>query len=146
MKERIPLAVTLIQENGQFFGFSFCTSAEQTVFVKAEGFLTEDYLIDKTAGLLAAAEEIVTPDLKAILKLIPLEDETNCFDTTVAAYLLDPLKNEYPYDDLAKNYLGLLTVPSQADLLGRQKLAAADTDAPEKLAELACYESYVHGR
>lgn len=142
-EETHPLAVTVIQGGVQLFGFSFCISAQQTVFVKAEGFLTEEYLKDKTAQLLQEAGEIVTPDLKAILKYIPLTDETNCFDTTVAAYLLDPLKSEYPYDDLAKNYMGLLTVPSQADLLGKQKIAAAEKDAPEKLAELACYESYI---
>ena len=141
--EMHQLAVAVIQDGTQFFGFSFCVSAQQTVFVKAEGFLTEEYLKDKTAQLLQEAGEIVTPDLKAILKYIPLTDETNCFDTTVAAYLLDPLKSEYPYDDLAKNYMGLLTVPSQADLLGKQKIAAAEKDAPEKLAELACYESYI---
>ena len=29
-----------------------------------------------------------------------------CIDTTIAACLLNPLKNEYTYDDLARDILG----------------------------------------
>lgn len=39
-------------------------------------------------------------------------------DAQVAGYLLNPLKDTYDYDDLARDYLGM-TVPSKADLLGK---------------------------
>ena len=37
-------------------------------------------------------------------------ESKNCFDTTIAAYLLNPLKSEYPYDDIAKDYLNLMVI------------------------------------
>lgn len=41
-------------------------------------------------------------------------------DAGVAAYLLNPLKDTYGYDDLARDYLDM-TVPSQVDLLGKRR-------------------------
>jgi DNA polymerase-1 len=60
----------------------------------------------------------------------------------VAAYLLNPLKGEYPYEDIAKDYLGLM-VPSKADLLGKMNIAEAQEKEPDKLTEWACYEAYI---
>lgn len=34
--------------------------------------------------------------------------QKNCFDATVAAYLLNPLKNDYTYEDVAREQLGLM--------------------------------------
>ena len=51
------------------------------------------------------------------------------FDVTVAAYLLNPIKGEYPYDDIAKDYLGLV-VPTEKEL-------------QEDACKLACYKAYV---
>ncbi len=42
--------------------------------------------------------------------------EENLFDNTIAAYLLNPIKNEYPYEDIAKDYAGLM-IPSRKDLI-----------------------------
>lgn len=51
------------------------------------------------------------------------------FDITIAAYLLNPLKSEYPYDELAKEYLGLV-VPSAKEI-------------GEDITKRACYMAYV---
>jgi DNA polymerase-1 len=63
------------------------------------------------------------------------------FDVMVAAYLLNPLKGEYPYEDIAKDYLDLM-VPSKTDLLGKMSIAVAQEKEPDKLTEWACYEAY----
>jgi DNA polymerase-1 len=63
------------------------------------------------------------------------------FDVMVAAYLLNPLKGEYPYEDIAKDYLDLM-VPSKEDLLGKMNIAEAQEKEPDKLTEWACYEAY----
>ena len=65
-----------------------------------------------------------------------------CFDTTVAAYLLNPLKSEYPYDDIAKDYLNQM-VPSKVDLLGKLNMEKAMLEKPEAVAQMACYMGYV---
>ena len=47
-------------------------------------------------------------DLKADLPYLQIKKEENCFDMAVAAYLLDPLKSHYGYEDVAREHLGLM--------------------------------------
>ncbi len=47
-------------------------------------------------------------DLKEALPYIQIEDGKNCFDATVAAYLLYPLKNNYTYEDVAREQLQII--------------------------------------
>ncbi len=56
----------------------------------------------------------------------------------LAAYLLQPLKNEYAYDDIAKDFLGKF-LPARADLLGKTKPAKAVEEKPEALVQMACH-------
>ncbi len=151
-KQITKLGITVIAEAKTVYGYTICAGSEDITFVKVEGFLTEGYLTDRIAALAMMAEEIVTPDLKALLKLIAecdqemfvsLEEKyTEYFDTTIAAYLLNPLKNEYSYDDIAKDYLGLM-VPSVMDLLGKLNFEKAAQQKEEAFDQMACYMGYV---
>ena len=83
----------------------------------------------KSKQLLTANLKSQLPYLKWINEQRAAEDwEAYCtqrnrfFERTVAAYLLNPLKGEYPCDDIAKDYLGLM-VPGKADLLGKKTVA-----------------------
>ena len=62
--------------------------------------------------------------LKEALAYLRLEDPKNCFDATVAAYLLNPLKNNYTYEDVAREQLEILI----------------DEKAKEQVK--VCYEAY----
>ncbi|MFR8351816.1 MAG: hypothetical protein ACLVB1_03115 [Blautia obeum] len=42
------------------------------------------------------------------------------FDAGVAAYLLNPLKSSYTYDDMAKEYLSGRILPAREELLGKK--------------------------
>lgn len=68
--------------------------------------------------------EAAVLDLKSQLKYLKLDYGSPVLDAGVAGYLLNPLKDTYDYDDLARDYLDM-TVPSKADLLGKEALAAA---------------------
>lgn len=135
------LTAALIEEKGLLYGIVFCTGEEETVFMKAGGDLSMEELLDKTGELAAAAGRIITPDLKNLAKYVKISEEKECFDTTIAAYLLNPLKNEYPYDDLAKDYLGLI-VPSRMDLIGRTAFHKLGEDQQEAFCQMACYLGY----
>lgn len=63
------------------------------------------------------------------------------FDAVVAAYLLNPLKGEYPYEDIAKDYLGLM-FPSKADLLGKKSPSEMLEEDAGKVMIWACCETY----
>ena len=40
------------------------------------------------------------------------------FDSSIAAYLINPLKDTYNYDDIARDFLGI-TLPSHQDIFGK---------------------------
>ena len=68
--------------------------------------------------------------LKSQLPFLDLGYGDTVYDAAVAAYLLNPLKDTYDYDDLARDHLGL-TAPSRADLLKKLTYAEAMDQEPE---------------
>ena len=94
--------------------------------------------LEEAAAELCRCGETWVMDLKEQLPRLGLEDDAPVFDAGVAAYLLNPLKDSYAYDDLARDYLGM-TVPSRADLLGKASLAEAIRSGEEKGMACACY-------
>ena len=103
----------------------------------------------KSKQLLTANLKSQLPYLKWINEQRAAEDwEAYCtqrnrfFERTVAAYLLNPLKGEYPCDDIAKDYLGLM-VPGKADLLGKKTVAEVLAEDEKKAVDYACYEAYI---
>lgn len=134
-------AVFFLEEQGQVFGAAVAPDAEHVAYLQCGGFVTEGYLTGKVQCLCDHLETLITPDLKALLKHISVDEKKNCVDTTIAAYLLNPLKNDYDYDDLAKDYLGMM-IPSKADLLGKLKLPKAADEKSEAVGMLGCYMIY----
>ena len=82
-------------------------------------------------------------DIKAVLKHVPLEEPEKVFDTGVAAYLLNPLKSSYTYDDIAREYLDGMMLPAKEDLLGKTSLKKAWEEEMECLGNYACYQAFV---
>lgn len=107
-----------------------------------QGFVTADYLMDKASRLCSTVHQVSVLNLKEQLPYLNSEETEHMFDAGVAGYLLNPLKDTYDYDDLARDYMGM-TVPSKSDLLGKTSVGAA-LEAEDKKAELVCcYMAYV---
>ena len=134
-------AVSFFEEAGTVYGLAVAKSNQNVVYLTCGGFVTEGYLEEQAQKLCDRLDTLMTPDLKGLLKHVHVSETQKCIDTTIAAYLLNPLKNEYTYDDLAKDILGLM-VPSKLDLLGKLKIKKAADEKPEALELLACYEAY----
>ncbi len=79
-----------------------------------EDALTEAYLDGAVKRLFDAVPEIWVTDLKPVLHRIGTEERTNIGDCSVAAYLLNPMKDSYRAEDLARDYLDLL-IPNQKE-------------------------------
>ena len=120
------------------------------LFVTGEK-LTSDELVDQLIH--KRESKLIAADLKPDLKFFPDEAKADSwdaylafrkrfFDRTVAAYLLNPLKGEYPYDDVAKDYLGLM-VPTKADCLGKSEVGAILVENEQAAMAYACYEAYI---
>ena len=134
-------AVSFFEEAGTVYGLAVAKSNQNVVYLTCGGFVTEGYLEEQVQKLCDGLDTLITPDLKGLLKHVRVPETKNCIDTTIAAYLLNPLKNEYTYDDLARDILGLM-VPSKLDLLGKLKIKKAADEKPEALELMVCYEAY----
>ena len=80
-------------------------------------------------------------DLKGSLPFLGLSYGDTVYDAGVAAYLLNPLKDTYEYDDIARDYLGI-SVPSRGDLLKKMTFEAAWEQEPK--AALVCAGYMAH--
>ena len=120
------------------------------LFVTGEK-LTSDELVDQLIH--KRESKLIAADLKPDLKFFQDEAKADSwdaylafrkrfFDRTVAAYLLNPLKGEYPYDDVAKDYLGLM-VPTKVDCLGKSEVGAILVENEQAAMAYACYEAYI---
>ncbi len=129
-------------------GAAVSIGEKETFFIKAGENLSAKQILSMFTASEAAS--YATLDLKpqlAALGLLERQENGNIalsdlFDGVIAAYLLNPLKNEYPYEDIAKDYLGQM-VPSKADLLGKQTIEQAMKNAPEAFLSYVCYMAYV---
>ena len=73
-----------------------------------------DALFAQLSDVARSAGRFVMFDLKKYLPVLGAVCQKNCFDATVAAYLLNPLKNDYTYADVAREQLGLM-IDDKAD-------------------------------
>lgn len=104
--------------------------------------LSADAILDGLRDILSGQTKAAVMDLKETLKMLSFDEKSGLFDAVLAAYLLNPLKNEYPYEDLAKDYANLM-IPSGQDLLGKEKPVAAERDNPEGFLTYICYLAYI---
>lgn len=132
----------LSDEKHEFRGLAV-SGKKETFFFCNQGFLTEQYLTSALEELIEIAAQAVTLQLKTQLRFLhPSESaKKKILDGAISAYLLNPLKGEYPYEDLAKDYMKEL-VPGAAELLGKTKINELDAE-DKQISLLACYQSYV---
>ncbi len=111
-----------IEEN-ELIGIGFTTEIGKATFIPCALFITADMIKERVSALYNDNENVrfVTNDLKTLLKVVPIKNEGRVMDTSIAAYLLNPLKDSYGYDDIARDHLGL-TVPEKKELLGKSVL------------------------
>lgn len=128
-------------EHEELYGLGIALEEDEIYYVPAEGLLTKEYLCGKIQDL-AEKTVIAALDIKSILKYIKIEKHSRVFDLGIAVYLLNPLKSEYTYDDIAKEYLNGMILPSREELLGKISLKKAWEDCAEGLGTYACFQAY----
>ena len=107
-------------------GIGLCFSKEESYCIKVEKDITGEWLLKKLADVAEKVETYAMFHLKESMEQVTIRNQANCFDVSVAAYLLNPLKNNYTWEDVAREHLGLMI---------DEKI---DQDMK------ACYESYVN--
>ena len=132
-----------IYRNKDNFGVSLCFNNDNVYYIGKEGFVTEDYIIEKVRDLVNAKAKLTILNIKENNDILENDDAESIFDISIAAYLLNPLQNTYDYDDIAREYLGM-NVPAFDEIFPKTKKSETPSDEiPENILKYGCYNAYV---
>ncbi|MDD5901521.1 MAG: DNA polymerase I [Lachnospiraceae bacterium] len=120
-------------------GFSLC-GAELLLAVKGKVYVLPE-VVTKAEGIALVLHRVcekqavpVAIDLKEHLSVVAEADRPDFADAALCAYLLNPLKNSYTYEDIARDYLKL-ALPAAETILSakepKQMSLFEETDATE---------------
>ena len=91
--------------------------------------ITGDFIVEQYKKLSRKIKNIALFDLKNTMHLVPKAFDGDAFDicrqirdVKIGAYLLNPLKDSYFVDDIARDYLGM-TIKSYAERFEKKKLS-----------------------
>ena len=153
-----PVDATTKKE--ELLGVALSVSDEETVFYalthekEPEGqlslFAEAVESVDDTAEITEALQElsagtdtqIATFDVKHQYDYLDRSCTEQYFDVLIAAYLLNPLKNDYDMEAIASEHLGIL-IPGRAEVFGKRDFRTLLSEDAGKAMEYACYGAYV---
>ena len=117
----------LFAGNAEIGGIGISFGKKKIYCIPAGNGYSMEELLEALVHVAKHAGRFVVFDLKSSLPYLKgLEGaaEEKCFDSIVAAYLLNPLKNDYGFEDVAQEHLGLMIDPKT------------------ELEKMVCYEAY----
>lgn len=148
------------KDTDEIVGLAISTG-DESVYIPTAGKIDASFLIQQLSELSEAGCCLVLWDMKKAMHLIysHMSDSQRdlvlkkggkeaifpqACDLAVAAYLLNPTKNDYTADDIAAETLDII-IPSKADLFGKKKLKDIifDESMQDALVTFACYNAYV---
>ena len=111
--EKMPSGAA--SQKWDFYGLAVAGEGEEAVFLPAQGFLTWEYLAQKVAQL-EKSGRLAVCEAKKLYRFLQDRDSAHAkaFDVQIAAYLCNPLKNDYTMEDITSEYLGK-TLPDISD-------------------------------
>lgn len=140
-KQAKEVGIAFVKDQEEILGCSLSYKEEVVYFFECAGFLTADYLCGKISEIYETADCVSALDLKSLLPFLSITEETkSAFDCKVAAYLLNPMKDTYQYEDIARDYLELL-LPSRNELLKKLSWKEAMEQETDKAVKAAGYEA-----
>ncbi|HPT75145.1 MAG TPA: DNA polymerase I [Defluviitaleaceae bacterium] len=117
-------AFLIFKENHKILGISCCYDGSDGIWIEASPTLPIEEIMNKTKELFESRKiKKITHDAKStmhILSRFGISLNNLSFDTMLGAYILNPIKDSYGFDDLAHDYLGEI-FPSEEELLGKGK-------------------------
>lgn len=89
-------------------GIGLCFGKADAYCIRAGRDAEAAWLLERLSQAAEEAERFAMFDVKTAMASLEILKPENCFDVTVAAYLLNPLKNDYSYEDVAREQLELI--------------------------------------
>lgn len=131
------MTLFLSESGGRLIGAAVSYGADHTCFVR----VGEDFTENDVIGTLSSCREehiLVANDLKAQLDFFPGAVPERCFDTNVAAYVINPVQKSFLEEDIADRYAGISMYP-YSQLFGKMTMEAAFGEKEDELIRYACY-------
>lgn len=98
----------LFADKAEVGGIGLCFGETNIYCIETGEEIEREWLLKELGEISASAGRFVMFDIKAAMEYIQIEGGDSCFDAMVAAYLLNPLKSDYTYEDVAREQLGLI--------------------------------------
>ena len=98
----------LFADLAEFAGIALCCSDEHVYYIKTGNDISSAWLKEQTVQLVEKNECCIFFDVKNAMGELGSLPVSHCFDGTIAAYLLNPLKSDYIGEDVARERLNLL--------------------------------------
>ena len=98
----------LFADLAEFAGIALCCSDEHVYYIKTGNAISSAWLKEQTVQLVEKNECCIFFDVKNAMGELGSLPVSHCFDGTIAAYLLNPLKSDYTGEDVARERLNLL--------------------------------------
>ena len=89
-------------------GIGLCFSEQNVYCIRTGHGIDASWLLNQLEVIAEETERYVMFDLKSAMKYLKISNTSNCFDATIAAYLLNPLKSNYTYEDVAREQLDIV--------------------------------------
>lgn len=122
---------------GRLLGMAVSFSKEQTCFCKVGEELTE-YDITQTVADLMKNHVLVANDIKSQLEFFMTATPDNCFDTNLAAYVINPVQKSYAEEEIGNGYADISMSP-YSQIFGKALPEVAYAEKEEELIRYACY-------
>ena len=89
-------------------GVGIAFGANDIYLIKTDAGISVEYLLEQIEELSKTVEVLSMFHVKEAMQHIPNVEQKACFDAIVAAYLLNPLKNDYDFMDVLREQLDVL--------------------------------------
>ena len=148
------------KEDDTCAGIAIALSEKEVYFIPCQGLTTKSYLAGKLAQLkdkelckLSAFDckrlyDMIEPmkpgtdEAVSGADVLEVYREKKYFDILLAAYLLNPLKNDYDTETIAGEHLGLM-IPDVKQVCGKDGYIRTMEAKPQEFQDFACFQAYV---
>lgn len=136
--------ISIYKENDAMW-VALNTEGEEVYLFSCEGFgfITQDFLYEKIDDLYDNIGYVAMMEVKEHLSHLTIHETTkSIFDVSLAAYLVNPLKSTYEYDDIARDYKSMM-LPSKKELIDKKHPMVTDGVLSDAGKKIMGYEAYI---
>lgn len=131
------------EEPKDFFLVAISYGDKDTYVMAADGELTEEYLTQKLQTVATKGVTVfLAKAMYDVLGITKTADTARVFDCLIAAYLCNPLKNDYTIEDIASEYLHL-PMENYQQIFAKLDIQKAYQDRKEELLHYAARNAFV---